>query len=178
MIGFMDEAAAAELPEAPPDLRENDLNAVWTLTNFDFSATQRKADGGARLVELVMEEPVDWRSEPETRGLSSGTYSTRFIIAKLQPEQRAFLCFDEVCDRADITLNGQTLPPLLVMPWRVEITDALKEGENHLSITVTASLRNCLVEYGNRREKSYALYRKGVTMRAGLIGPVRVDVEK
>lgn len=178
MIGLVDEATAAGLPQAALDLRENELTPVWTLTNFDFSATLRKADGSTRPVELVIEEPADWRSEPETRGLYAGTYSIRFKIARIQPGQRTFLCFDQVCDRADITLNGQVLPPLLVMPWCVEISEALREGENELSIAVTSTLRNTLVEYGNKGAKLYAQYRKQVSMPAGLIGAVKVCVKK
>jgi hypothetical protein len=179
MIVLADAQFAESLPPAAPELREHDLQPVQVLTNFVLSANLRSADGATRSLEVSVDEPVDWRSMPELKGLGSpGTYHTHFHVKEIQPGQRFFLCFDQVCDRADITLNGQELPPVLVLPWRVEITQALHEGENELKVVVTPTLRNQLVEYGNRGAKLYKQYRKAATMPAGLIGPVRVCIVK
>jgi len=67
---------------------------------------------------------------------------------------------------------------LLALPWRVDITDTLLEGENELTITVTPTLRNALVEYANQGARLYKQYKKCVTMPAGLIGPVRICATK
>ena len=175
MVAFVDEAAAAGLPAAPPELREAQLETVQLIQPFAFTAQQRLADGSQKPIALALPEAVDWRSLPELAGLAGpGAYQARFSIQPVQPGARYFLCFERVCDRADVTLNGAPLPPLLVMPWRCELTGLLREGENTLTIQVTPTLRNGLVAYGNAGAPLYKQYRKQAGMPAGLIGPVRV----
>ena len=45
---------------------------------------------------------------------------------------------------AVVELNGRALPPVAWSPWEVDVTDALKPGENALKITLVNSLRNLL----------------------------------
>ena len=175
MIALMDRVEAAALPMAARDLSETDLKTVQELGNFAFSAQQRLVDGSTRPVSLNMPALIDWRSHPELAGLGGpGVYQLSFSVDQIAAGERYFLCFSQVCDRADITLNGQALPPLLVMPWRCEVTEAIKEGENKLTITVTSTLRNMLVSYGNSGSPLYKQYRKQVTMPAGLIGTAKL----
>jgi len=47
-------------------------------------------------------------------------------------------------------LNGKTLSPIAWSPWRVDITEALQEGENRLKITLVNSLRNLLGPHHHR----------------------------
>ncbi|MBK7712006.1 MAG: hypothetical protein IPJ37_14350 [Bacteroidales bacterium] len=46
-------------------------------------------------------------------------------------------------------INGNDLPPVAWSPWEVDITDALKEGTNEVSITLINSLRNLLGPHHN-----------------------------
>jgi hypothetical protein len=48
------------------------------------------------------------------------------------------------------TLNGVELPPIAWSPWEVEITEALREGENELELVLTNSLRNLLGPHHHR----------------------------
>ena len=105
-----------------------------------------------------------------------GEYAASFTLAKLDPARRYFLQFDRVCDRADVVVNGHALAPLLVPPWRCEISDLLVEGRNALKIVVTPTLRNRLVGYANAGNRDYRQYKKQPTMPAGLIGDVTVCV--
>ena len=50
------------------------------------------------------------------------------------------LYFSELGDCAEITLNGISIGTILSAPDRVDITDVLKDGENHLKIDVTNTL--------------------------------------
>jgi hypothetical protein len=175
MIALVTEADAAGLPEAAAELNESRLETILELTDFAFTAQRRLANNDRRPIALRLPRAVDWRSLPELADLSDpGDYQVSFPLPALDPNARYFLCFERVCDRADVTLNGQALPPLLVMPWRLDLTGLLVEGENRLSIQVTPTLRNALVGYGNAGEKLYRNYRKQTTMPAGIIGWVKL----
>lgn len=43
-----------------------------------------------------------------------------------------------------VKVNGKEFAPLIYSPWQTEITEALKEGENKVEITLINSLRNLL----------------------------------
>jgi hypothetical protein len=177
MLALLEPAAAAGLPEAAPDLREANLQTVLSLDAFDFTAEARLADGATRAIALAGLRPGDWRGVPELAGLGGpGTYRARFTLAALEPGRRYFLCCERVHDRAAVTLNGQALAPLLVMPWRVELTAALTAGENTLEIEVTPTLRNALVAYAAAGRREYKMYKKQPTMPAGLIGAARICI--
>ncbi|MBM3861268.1 MAG: hypothetical protein FJ395_16700 [Verrucomicrobia bacterium] len=93
----------------------------------------------------------DWSKRPED-GIRyySGTavYRTtvggpRSVVAALtngrdgaRPSNRLFLDLGKVEVMAEVTLNGKSLGILWKPPYRVEITDALKPGENKLEIKV------------------------------------------
>jgi len=71
----------------------------------------------------------------------SGTavYKTKFKIDDKKSEikdGKLFLQFDKINNMARITLNGKELGVLWTPPFRVEITDALIDGENELKIEI------------------------------------------
>ena len=49
-----------------------------------------------------------------------------------------------------VELNGEVLAPIAWSPWRTDITEALREGENQLKITLVNSLRNLLGPHHHR----------------------------
>jgi hypothetical protein len=175
MIALVEEQDAAALPEAEPEIDESKLVTIQELHNFNFTAKKRLPSGKYLDVSLNALNPGDWRAIPEIASLSSqGEYQIAIQLDQTDPGQRYFICFDRVCDRADIRLNGHDLPTLLVMPWRIEVTGMLRSGPNELIIKVTPTLRNTLVGYGNSGERQYQKYRGLTTMSAGLIGSVRL----
>ncbi|OQA40479.1 MAG: Glycosyl hydrolases family 2, sugar binding domain [Chloroflexi bacterium ADurb.Bin325] len=152
-----------------------DLEPVAAVHGFAFSADQRLVNGTHRRIELELAELHDWRAVPELANLGDpGAYRTTFTLGPVETSRRYFLQFDRVCDRADIVLNGQALAPLLVPPWRCEVTGLLRAGENTLTITVTPTLRNQLVGYADAGSKDHRQYKGGVKMPSGLIGAVQV----
>jgi hypothetical protein len=175
LIWLADPLAAQDLPLAPAPVLAADLEPVVTVGGFSFAADQRLVNGTTHRIELALPALQDWRERPDLATLAApGEYTAAFTLADLDPARRYFLQFDRICDRADIVLNGQALDPLLVPPWRCEITGLLVEGANTLKITVTPTLRNRLVGYGNAGSKDYRQYKGGATMPSGLIGAVTV----
>ena len=177
MILVADPAAAQELEDAPEPVMRTDLEPVTTVSGFTFAADQRLVNGTSRRIELKLTALKDWREIPELAALGDpGEYAASFALAKLDPARRYFLQFDRVCDRADVAVNGHALAPLLVPPWRCEITGLLVEGLNALKVVVTPTLRNRLVGYANAGSRDYRQYKKQPTMPSGLIGDVAVCV--
>ncbi len=175
VVMLADAAAAAGLPAAAPAVLAADLEPVAAVHGFAFSADQRLVNGTHRRIELELAELHDWRAVPELANLGDpGAYRTTFTLGPVETSRRYFLQFDRVCDRADIVLNGQALAPLLVPPWRCEVTGLLRAGENTLTITVTPTLRNQLVGYADAGSKDHRQYKGGVKMPSGLIGAVQV----
>ena len=59
---------------------------------------------------------------------------------------RAVITAERVCDRAELSLNGQDAGTFLFKPYSVDVTELLSEGENTLSCSVTPSPA---MKYGN-----------------------------
>ncbi|NPV80670.1 MAG: hypothetical protein HPY52_10405 [Firmicutes bacterium] len=55
-----------------------------------------------------------------------------------------FLEFEDVKSTAEVTLNGHKLPPLIWPPYRVNISEAARVGENEVEIRVTNTIANLL----------------------------------
>jgi hypothetical protein len=175
LIWLADGAVAQEFPLAPEPVMGADLEPVVAVEGFSFAADQRLLNGASKRIEIKLPGLKDWRQLPELAALGDpGEYTATFTLAAPDPERRYFLQLDRVCDRADIVLNGQALDPLLVPPWRCEITGLLVAGENTLKITVTPTVRNRLVGYANARNRDYQQYKGQPLMPAGLIGAVTV----
>lgn len=72
--------------------------------------------------------------------------------------KRAVLMFDSVRDIADISVNGESAGRLIFMPYELDITDLLREGENTVSVKVT---RGALPVNGKRTKAEF----RGCTVR-------------
>ena len=111
---------------------------------------------------------------------------------------RVYLDLGTVHDIARVYLNGEDLGVVWCAPWRVEITDALKNGENQLKIDVANRWPNRLLgdqsapdndvrtvqwESGLLGSKEYKAGRytfatadgPGKLFPSGLLGPVKIQ---
>ena len=93
-------------------------------------------------------------------------YRTRFTA----PSGRVVLDLGEVWGTADVMVNGRLVDRLVWGPWRVEVTDALRDGENELEVVV----RGTLADYLDDSSPTIAVAAGQV--RTALFGPVRIDV--
>ncbi|MBR5925336.1 MAG: hypothetical protein IKZ60_07705 [Bacteroidales bacterium] len=111
----------------------------------------------------------------------SGTavYRKSFIF---EPREGRFeLDLGKVCNIAEVKLNGVHLRTLWRTPFKVDITDALKAGENLLEISVTNLWPNRLIgdeQPGVKQRITYTtwpFYKAGdPLLPSGLLGPVRI----
>ena len=165
---------------------------------------KRQAAGNGQTIEGPWELrfPAGWKT-PEKVTLSSlkswtemedievrhfngiATYSTTFTVAQDAREgKKAELDLGRVADICEVWLNGQRVGIAWQAPYRVDITDALRSGENRLEVRVTATWHNRLVrdaalpkaERVSRMypEARYTRFKGRNLIESGLLGPVRL----
>ncbi|MEN6450471.1 MAG: glycosyl hydrolase, partial [Thermoguttaceae bacterium] len=138
--------------------------------------------------DVRFESLVDWTKRPED-GIRH--YSGKAVYKKTMtiPEQpkgrRTFLTLGEVKDLAEVRLNGQRLGVVWCPPWRIEITDAVRPGENELEVTVANQWVNRLIgDAALPPEKrvtwtTWSPYTATSPLQpSGLLGPVRIEYAK
>ena len=129
---------------------------------------------------------------PGTQGISKSE-----VRSHQRSGRRTYLDLGTVHDMARVRLNGKDLGVVWCAPWRVEITDALKQSENKLEIEVANRWPNRLLgdqsapdkdirtlkwESGVLGGKEYQTGRytfatakgPGKLLPSGLLGPVRI----
>ena len=95
---------------------------------------------------------------------------------------RIFLNLGELKNVAEVRLNGKSLGVLWTKPFRVEITGALKSGNNELEIDIVNLWPNRLIgDAGLPREKWFTttnvrkFTRDSKLFPSGLLGPVALQ---
>jgi hypothetical protein len=100
--------------------------------------------------KVRMDHLVSW-TQYSDEGIRyfSGTaeYTTQFTLpAEMRANSREFwLDLGEVKEFAIVTLNGQTFDPLWISPFRLNVTRALKTGQNVLRVKVSNLWDNRLI---------------------------------
>ena len=119
-------------PAAP-----NELSGPWQV-RFDSSVD--------KIAPITMEKLQDLSKHSET-GVKyfsgTATYTREFTLA--DANVRLSLDLGKVADLARVTLNGKDLGVLWHPPFTVDLTPALKKGNNQLEIAVTNTWHNRLV---------------------------------
>ena len=126
----------------------------------------------------------DWsKSSDERIKYFSGKaiYHKKFEFAGAS-RQPVYLDLGVVKNIADVTLNGKHLGIVWTAPWRVDISQALKPGENMLEIEVINVWNNRLVgdaglPADKRVTNTNIVYKPNAPLTAsGLLGPVTILV--
>lgn len=128
----------------------------------------------------------DWtrRSEEGIRFYSGmATYRKTFDASKNETQDRKlFLDLGSVKNMARVRLNGCDLGVVWCAPWRVEVTDVLKAGENELEITVANLWINRLIgDAALPPEKRFTWTSQNPykpnseLLESGLLGPVTLQ---
>ncbi len=111
----------------------------------------------------------------------SGTATYRKTFSVSATTARTWLDLGDVRELAEVRLNGKSLGILWSPPFRVEITSALKSGENQLEIDVVNFWPNRVIgdaalPVEKRLTRTNVLELKADTalVPSGLLGPVRI----
>jgi hypothetical protein len=109
--------------------------------------------------QVVFEKLDDWTARPE-EGIKyysgTATYKRTFALpqsAIRSPKSRLYLDLGAVKNVARVRLNGRDLGVVWTAPWRVEITGAVRPGDNDLEIDVANLWPNRLIGDANLRKE-------------------------
>lgn len=90
----------------------------------------------------TQDQPEFWQQYAPAKYFSGhGTYSAAFRLEAAEG-QRVYLELEQLCDTARITVNGMDCGKLWKRPWRLDITDAVRAGENTVEIRCANQLIN------------------------------------
>lgn len=141
----------------------------------------REAPAQVTLEDL---EPWNENASPGIKYFSgTGTYFKTINIAAewLANDQQVWIDLGEVKNLAEVIVNGQSLGIVWKLPFCVNLTPALKEGDNHLEIKVTDLWVNRLIgdqQPGVTNPVTYTtqpFYRAtSPLLPSGLLGPVKL----
>jgi (4-O-methyl)-D-glucuronate---lignin esterase len=162
-----------------PTLRDTGVkfSGPWAVS-FD-----PKWGGPAKITFPSLE---DWsrRPEPGIKYYSGqATYRKSFTLppGTLEAGRKYFLDLGVVKNLARVRLNGHDLGVVWCPPWRVDVTDSLKEGDNHLEIEVANLWPNRLIgDLSLPPGKQFTWttlnpYKKNSPLLpSGLLGPVKL----
>ena len=161
---------------APTLGKSAELAGPWTV-HFDPEW------GGPK--SAIFETLTDWtkNADPGIKFYSGiAIYEKRFDGSTIPPAgegQRVWLDLGNVLEMAEVRLNGKSLGVVWAPPFRVDVTDALKSGENRLEVRVANQWCNRIIgdqhlPTEQRRTSTNIRVLKADTplLPSGLIGPV------
>lgn len=154
------------------------LSAPWTIT---FPS------GWGVTTPLKVTELKPWKElnvSDEGKAFSgSALYKTSFNIDNIKKGMSVFLDLGKVEMIASVSINGKPFRPLWAPPYSLDITDAVKTGENTLTVEITSTWFNRLVYDAGQPEEIRKTWTingpsKDVPLRnSGLLGPVKLEIK-
>lgn len=158
---------------APAETLLLDLDKGWTLSfqpDRGGPAQPVKADAGS------------WseNADPRIRYFAGTASYTRNVRLDARGTGRLILDLGEVRELADVIVNGKTLRTLWKPPYRLDVTDALRPGDNRIELRVANLWVNRLI--GDLQPGAVPVTRTAVPtyrpdaplLPSGLIGPIRL----
>jgi hypothetical protein len=145
------------------------INGAWIV---DFSGKKVEFPGLSSWSD---------HTNPEVKYFSgTGTYSKTFNLSQKVASATYFLDLGEVKNLAEIIVNGQNLGIVWKTPFKLDITKAIKSGENQVQIRVVNTWVNRLIgDAQPGAEKAtfttMPFYQASSPLvPSGLLGPVRI----
>lgn len=137
---------------------------------------------------VVFDKLTDWtKREEEDIKYYAGTaiYQNSFNSPGPVSGEKVYLNIGTLNGMAKVKLNGMELGGIWTAPWRLDITSALKRGENKIEIAVVNNWMNKLIGESrlSAEERTISLnynpYQPHSPLQAsGLTGPVKIEVIK
>ncbi len=117
-----------------------DLNGTWTVS---FDKAKR---GPAKPVEF--KNLIDWTlSANDSIKFYSGTavYKTSVNLSEIPSGKKIILNLGNLTAMAKVSVNGKAVGGVWTAPWQVDISQAVKPGENKVEISVVNNWMNRLI---------------------------------
>jgi hypothetical protein len=160
---------------APEILTE--INTPWTVT-FESDKIKRGPSG-----LVVFDKLQSWsQNEDERIRYYSGTavYNNTFTLDD-KPSGKVYINLGRACNMAKVKINGQYAGGVWTYPYRVNITGAVKAGENTVEVEVVNNWVNRLIGDSmlpeDERVTNYPFepWMSRKLRDSGLLGPVRIE---
>ena len=134
---------------------------------------------------IVFEKLGDWSRHPDERvkyysGIAA--YEKRFVLPEKwdsSDDRRVFLDLGDVREMAEVWLNGRRLGVVWAPPFRLDVTEALRQGDNRLVVRVANQWPNQIIgdlrlpeKERRTRTNITAFAADSPLVPAGLLGPV------
>ena len=152
------------------------VDTPWKVT---FEAGKRGPEA-----PVVWSQLTDWmNSENDSIKYFSGqaVYETAFTLEEL-PQKSLYLDLGHVMVMAKVTLNGQYVGGVWTFPYRLNVTEYLKKGQNKLEITVVNNWQNRLIGDQHLPEDQRPTWTtinpwkaNSPLQSSGLLGPVEIQ---
>jgi hypothetical protein len=161
-----------------PDLKPiKELTGAW---NVEFDTKW----GGPKAVEFVSLQDWSQHSDERIKYYSGKAIYTKLFDLQVHADHKpVYIDLGTVKNIADVSLNGKHLGIVWTAPWRIDISSALKAGENKLRIEVINLWPNRLIgDAALPAEKrltntNIEFKRDAPLLPSGLLGPVTVQIE-
>jgi hypothetical protein len=143
-VVFREQAAPPSAPTNPNWLAAQPIQTLGGPWQVSFDPQQR---GPAKPVAFGTLTDWSQHANDSVRHYSgTATYAQtfRWKQPRHRPAQRVYLDLGRVDNLAEVQLNGQPTGTAWTAPYRLDITDALRKGDNQLSIRVTNTWANRL----------------------------------
>ena len=150
----------------------------------DFNVDFKNKDIGPK-DPVTFNNLQDWSlSENEQVKYYSGTavYTKTFTVNEFPKDEDIYINLGKLSVMAKVKLNGKAIGGVWMAPYRLNISEAIKKGENSLEIEVVNLWRNQLIRDKSRKEdKKYTwividkITPKSPLQISGLFGPVTVE---
>lgn len=133
------------------------INTSWnSQRNNDRHMQKRPVYGMTEFIINSEKEDFNGNMAIEGYPFYAGAFELKktFTIEKINTNEHYYLDLPNTETIVSlVTLNGTLLDTLCWAPFRVDLTDAIREGTNEISITLINSLRNLLGPHHQQREE-------------------------
>ncbi|WP_375433761.1 glycosyl hydrolase [uncultured Hymenobacter sp.] len=162
-----------------------DVKLVQTITGPWQVSFDAKASGPTQ--PLTFNELTDWSKHPDAAirhysGTAEYTKTFRWKVKK-HNQQRVWLELGQLANLAEVQVNGTPCGISWTAPYRIDITNALRKGDNQLRILVTNTWANRLIgdqalptDQRQTWTPAPSPTNSKPLLPAGLLGPVSIGV--
>ena len=154
-----------------------EISTPWTVT-FEADKIKRGPSD-----PVIFDKLRSWsQNEDERIRYYSGAarYSNTFTL-DAKPSGKVYINLGKACSMAKVKINGQYAGGVWTYPYRVNITDAVKAGENSVEIEVVNNWINRIIGDSmlpeNERAVNYSIdsWISKDLRDSGLLGPVSIE---
>ncbi|MDR1223337.1 MAG: glycoside hydrolase family 2 [Tannerella sp.] len=175
-------SASAQLAANYPEMKVlTTIDSPWEVS-FEADAVKRGPSG-----TVVFNKLTDWtQNENEQIRYYSGTaiYKTKFTVDKKPENRKIYLDLGKVNMMAKVKINNRYAGGVWTMPYRLDVSSQLVNGENSIEIELVNTWVNRIIGDLQLPEEGRILNMSNMSLRgnsalqsSGLMGPVQLISE-